>query len=189
MAPTSRAPRSDAARNRAKLLTAATELFHESASALSVEEVAQRAGVGVGTFYRNFPTKSALLEALIVQEIDALSAVAERGDASERGGDAGNGLAEFITATFRGSRFKADLTVALEGEGTGFGEEVMAASARLREQAGRLLADAQRAGDVRPDIQLDDVLSLLRAAYSTTRSPESGERIARVIVDGLRARP
>lgn len=65
----------------------------------------------------------------------------------------------------------------------------MAASARLREQAGRLLADAQRAGDVRPDIQLDDVLSLLRAAYSTTRSPESGERIARVIVDGLRARP
>jgi AcrR family transcriptional regulator len=185
---TSRAPRSDAARNRAKLLTAATELFHESASALSVEEVAQRAGVGVGTFYRNFPTKSALLEALIVQEIDALSAVAEQGAASEHG-DAGNRLAEFITATFRGSRFKADLTVALEGEGTGFGEEVMAASARLREQAGRLLADAQRAGDVRPDIQLDDVLALLRAAYSTTRSPESGERIARVIVDGLRARP
>ncbi|MBN9633158.1 MAG: TetR/AcrR family transcriptional regulator [Actinobacteria bacterium] len=183
MAPTSRAPRSDAARNRTKLLTAATELFRESASALSVEEVAQRAGVGVGTFYRNFPTKSALLEALIVQEIDALSAVAEQGAV------AGDGLEQFITATFRGSRFKGDLTAALEGEGTGFGEEVMAASARLREHAGRLLTDAQRAGEVRPDIRLEDVLALLRAAYSTTRSPESGERIARVIIDGLRARP
>ncbi|MCI0158819.1 TetR/AcrR family transcriptional regulator [Leifsonia shinshuensis] len=180
---TARAPRSDAARNRAKLLTAATELFHESTGALSVEEVAQRAGVGVGTFYRNFPTKRALLEALMVQEIDALSAVAEQGD------DSGNGLADFITATFRGSRFKVELTAALEGEDSGFGEDVMAASARLRAHAGRLLADAQRSGEVRADLQLDDVLALLRAAYSTTRSTESGERIARVIVDGLRARP
>jgi hypothetical protein len=65
----------------------------------------------------------------------------------------------------------------------------MAASDRLRRQTGRLLADAQSAGEVRPDIQLEDVLALLRAAYSTTRTADSGARIARVIIDGLHTHP
>lgn len=182
MSPTARAPRSDATRNRTRLLTAAADVFRESGSALSVEDVSTRAGVGVGTFYRNFPTKRALLEALIVQEIDALTAVAAAGHSS------GNELADFIVAAFEGSGLKAELTAALEGEGAGFGEDVMAASDRLRRQIGRLLTQGQSVGHIRADIELEDVLALLRAAYSPARSAASGARIAGVIIDGLTTR-
>ncbi|GAB3808397.1 hypothetical protein GCM10028798_34200 [Humibacter antri] len=182
--------------------------------------MAQRADVGVGTFYRNFPTKRDLLEALIVEQLDALSAVMDGGvtdSAVVDGGvtdsavmdsavtasgapdsgtmdsgttnsttDSAATLADFVRAAFRGSQFKAELTAALEEHSSGFGEEVMAASSRLRKRLGHLLADAQLSGNVRLDIQLDDLLGLLSAGRTTTRTQDSAARIANVIIDGLR---
>src|SRR3954452_7883928 len=64
--------RADAARNRAQLLSAARGAFAEKGSDASLEEIARRAGVGVGTLYRHFPTRQELLEAVYVEEVEAL---------------------------------------------------------------------------------------------------------------------
>jgi AcrR family transcriptional regulator len=76
--PKPRAPRADAARNRARLLDAAKAVFAAGGADASLEAVARRAGVGVGTLYRHFPTRDALYEAVYRREVDDLTALAER---------------------------------------------------------------------------------------------------------------
>jgi AcrR family transcriptional regulator len=73
-----RAPRADAARNRARLLDAAKAVFAEGGADVSLEAVSRRAGVGAGTLYRHFPTRESLYEAVYRREVDDLSALAER---------------------------------------------------------------------------------------------------------------
>src|SRR5436305_10378542 len=68
-----RPKRADALRNYEKVLTAAREAFAERGSATSLEEIARRAGVGIGTLYRNFPSRQALLEAVYVDEVESLA--------------------------------------------------------------------------------------------------------------------
>ena len=73
----SRAPRADAARNRERLLAAAKAVFTAGGAEASLEAVARRAGVGIGTLYRHFPTREALFEAVYRREVDELAALAE----------------------------------------------------------------------------------------------------------------
>ena len=73
-----RPKRADARRNYEKLLTAAREAFAEGGEATSLESIAERAGVGIGTLYRNFPNRQALVEALYVDEVREVSAVGRR---------------------------------------------------------------------------------------------------------------
>jgi len=68
--------RADALRNYEKLISAAREAFTEQGTSASLEEIARRAGVGIGTLYRNFPTRQALLEAVYVEEVQSLAASA-----------------------------------------------------------------------------------------------------------------
>src|SRR5258705_12908209 len=70
--PTRRPTRADARRNFDRLVTAAREAFAEHGTATSLEEIARRAGVGIGTLYRHFPSRSALLEAVYVDEIQSV---------------------------------------------------------------------------------------------------------------------
>jgi len=72
-----RPKRADARRNHDKLVTAAREVFAEDGTSAPLEDVADRAGVGIGTLYRHFPTRQALLEAVYVDEVEAMAQAAE----------------------------------------------------------------------------------------------------------------
>ncbi len=80
--PRTRVPRADAVRNLAKILEAAEEVFAAEGIAVPIDEVARRAGVGIGTVYRHFPTKEALFEAIVVARLEGLI---ERGAGAEHG--------------------------------------------------------------------------------------------------------
>ena len=79
--PPLRRPRADAARNRERLLAAAKAVFSAGGPEASLEAVARRAGVGIGTLYRHFPTRETLFEAVYRREVDELAALAEASDA------------------------------------------------------------------------------------------------------------
>src|SRR6266702_3437058 len=100
--------RADAQRNNARLLTAAATVFTEhGADDASLEEIARRAGVGIGTLYRHFPTRQALLEAVYRDQVEALRARAEELREAESPGDA---FAEWLRATVEFGSTKRSLT-------------------------------------------------------------------------------
>ena len=177
------ATRIDAVRNRDRLLDAAADLFEQKGAGFSVDEVAARAGVGTGTFYRNFPTKAVLLAALVAQQLDELAV----GNAPD--GDAGEAIRLFVREVITGSRRKHDLVAALEAAGYATAADISDASTRFRERIGFLLRRAQSEGSIRNDLGLEDLLSLVSAGtVSASREGTSSERIAAIICDGL-ARP
>lgn len=176
--------RVDARRNRERLLAAAAQLFEEKGPAFSVDETAARAAVGTGTFYRNFPSKTALLSALVAQQLDELATQHVQSD------DAGEAILRFVRDAVTGSRRKHDLVAALEAAGYANADDISEASARFRQRIGGLLARAQEAGTVRGDLGLEDLLALVSAASgAASRNGVSGEQLAAVITDGLRATP
>src|SRR5215472_6396364 len=103
--------RADARRNRERLLAAALAAFAErAADDTSLEEIARRASVGIGTLYRHFPTRQALLEAVYTDQVESLSARAAELLHSESPGDA---LAEWLRAMMKFSSTKRNMTTAL----------------------------------------------------------------------------
>src|SRR5215468_7934667 len=153
--------RADAQRNYAKLLSAASAAFVESgADDVSLEEIARRAGVGIGTLYRHFPTRQALLEAVYRDQVDLLSARAEELLEAESPGDA---LAVWLRALMRFSSTKHTLTSALLAN-LGKDSDLLSSSSRvIRGAADTLLARAREAGVVRPDADSGDVIRLVHA--------------------------
>src|ERR1700735_1419676 len=97
--PTSPARRADAARNRAKILTAARAAFADPDAEISMAEVARRAGVGMATLYRNFPGRQELLEALYTDEVDALLEAADTIDGETPGATLAAWLHRFFAFT------------------------------------------------------------------------------------------
>lgn len=159
--------RSDAQRNLDRLLGAACECFAEHGLHASVDEIARRAGVGHGTVFRRFPTKDALLDAVLERELDALVAAAERGLAEP---DPGAAFELFYRAA--AEAYGRNLAL-LEG----FDRcERLPQFAALQEAAETLVHDAQRAGAVRRDLTREEVFELIPAA---SRFPD-------VILDGLK---
>src|SRR5258708_17585625 len=98
-----RPKRADARRNYEKVLVAAREAFAEGGESTSLEEIARRAGVGIGTLYRHFPNRQALLEALYVNEVEEVCRTAERLDRADPW-DALNGWFERLIAYFATKR-------------------------------------------------------------------------------------
>ncbi|WP_223694949.1 TetR/AcrR family transcriptional regulator [Leifsonia poae] len=184
MSSTPPATRADAVRNRERLLHVAADCFEQKGAAFSVDEVAALAGIGTGTFYRNFPTKSALLAALVAQQLDALAT----GTVDD--GDAGAAVLRFVAEAIAGSRRKHDLVVALEAAGYATAEEISEASTRFRQRFGEVLTRAQAEGTIRADLGLEDLLALLSAATAAAaRRGSSAAAVAAVIGDGLRPQP
>src|SRR6516164_6348746 len=130
--------RADAQRNYTKLLDAASAAFLEhGADDVSLEEIARRAGVGIGTLYRHFPTRQALLEAVYRDQVELLK--------TEPPGDA---LADWLRALMKFSSTKHTLTSALLA-GLGKDSELISSCSKvIREAADALLARAQEAGVV-----------------------------------------
>ncbi|HEX4791080.1 MAG TPA: TetR family transcriptional regulator [Actinospica sp.] len=186
-----RPPRADAVRNRARVLEAARAAFAAEGVAVPLDEIARRAGVGAGTVYRHFPTKEALFEAVIADQLAALAADAESRLAGA--GEAGEQFFEFFVSVVDDGTRKADLADALSSAGVGLRQETLAAAGRLQAGLAELLERAQRAGAVRADVDTTDLHALAVGALAAERKRASGPgaepgKLARIICDGLRLR-
>jgi AcrR family transcriptional regulator len=176
--------RADAQRNRDKLLTAAVELFAQEGTDVSLEAVAKRAGVGIGTLYRHFPTRDALLEATYRNEVAQLSDAADELLAAHPADEA---LALWM-----------DRFVAYAGAKKGMGNALRAmvssydlfADARRMNIAAieRLLAAGAREGTLRSDVAAEDVLHAMGAIWSLGGDgwDDCARRLLQLIMDGLR---
>jgi len=176
--------RADARRNRERILVAARAVFADYGHDAQMDEVARRAGVGMGTVYRHFPTKDALLEALLA---DSFSRIADNARAALDEPDpwqAFAGTLWFGAEQLAANRGLTQSLVAHPADG------VMEREAELRETMGVLIARAQAAGVLRSDMVVDDVPMLMcgvGAAFQKPHGcPESWRRHLSILLDGLR---
>ncbi|TCC19542.1 TetR/AcrR family transcriptional regulator [Kribbella speibonae] len=182
--PCARPTRADAARNYDRLVTAARETFAEHGTDTSLEEIARRAGVGIGTLYRRFPSRTALLEAVYVDEIQS---VCDRAYDFARELEPFEALAAWLRSFLgyglsKGS-LAGELTVALGKESPFF--QICKANVQ---EAGHLLLDkAKAAGEVRADVDLMDVMRLVGGInMGRDIEPEQAHRLLDIVLCGLR---
>jgi AcrR family transcriptional regulator len=175
--------RADALRNYEKLVAAAREAFTEADRSASLEDIARRAGVGIGTLYRHFPSRAALVEAVYVDEVEALS----------RSSTELAGLEPWDALTGWVERFVAYITTkqALADELFAIGDKdapvFVGCRAMLREAGAPLLHRAQEAGVVRSDVTIDQLTQLVAGiAKIPADDPEDVRRVLAVALDGLR---
>lgn len=181
--------RADARRNRERLLEVARAAFAAEGLSVPLDEIARRAGVGPGTLYRHFPAKEALFEAVLRDRIERL---ADDARALRGASDPGAALLGFIDRLIAESALKKDLVDALASSGIEFGADLARTGARLREEIGHLLARAQRAGTVRGDIGIADLMTVISGmlfALQRSRSAADADpqRVVAVLRDGLLA--
>ena len=181
-----RPKRADARRNYEKVLSAAREAFAEGGESTALEEIARRAGVGIGTLYRHFPNRQALLEALYVGEVEEMCRSAAELDGSDPW-EALNAWFEGFVAYIATKRaLAAELQNYLEQDAPLF----QTCRTSLFEAGEPLLKNAQAAGLVRPDVSISDVIQMVVGiAKMPTSDPKQNEHILRVALDGLRYRP
>jgi AcrR family transcriptional regulator len=181
------AKRADARRNYELLIAAATTAFAEhGADDVSLEEIARRAGVGIGTLYRHFPARQALLEAVYKDQVDGLEVLAGKLLTAESPGEA---LGQWLRAFAAFGRTKRSLSTALVAA-LGKDSELLSECSRvLRGCTSALLARAQEAGVVRPDVQCHDLIrlthGLILAAEGAGGDPDQAERMLALLMGGL----
>ncbi|HEY1594663.1 MAG TPA: helix-turn-helix domain-containing protein [Thermoleophilaceae bacterium] len=181
-----RPKRADALRNYEKVLAAAREAFAEGGESTSLEEIARRAGVGIGTLYRHFPNRQALLEALYVGEVEEMSrSAAELSDGDPW--EALNAWFQRFTAYIGTKRaLAAELSNYLDQDAPLF----QVCRGTLFESGEPLLKRAQDAGVVRPDVTIAEVIHLVVGiAKIPATEPGQNEHILRIALDGLRYNP
>src|SRR5262245_36510677 len=163
-ADTARKPRIDAVRNRERLLKAAARVFSAGGTDASLEAVARRAGVGIGTLYRHFPTREALFEAVYRREVDELGAHAERLARELSPVDA---LRQALHAGVRLVATKKGMLAALALAAEAPADLYAYSAERLTKGIGGLLARAVAAGEMRGDVTPEDLLrALIGLCYS-----------------------
>jgi AcrR family transcriptional regulator len=179
--------RADARRNYDRLLKAAGDAFAErGADDVSLEEIARRAGVGIGTLYRHFPARQALLEAVFQDQVDGLDALAAKLLTAESPADA---LAEWVRAFVAFGRTKRSLSTALVATLGKQSELLSACSMTLRNRTDQLLGRAQQAGLARPDVKSADILRLTHGMIMATDTAPTdagqADRLLALVIDGL----
>src|SRR5437764_4468585 len=181
-----RPKRADARRNYEKVLTAAREAFAEGGESTALEEIARRAGVGIGTLYRHFPNRQSLLEALYVNEVDEVCRSAAELGAGDPWEEL-NGWFERLIGYFATKRALAhELLNYLEVDAPLF----QTCRVSLYAAGEPLLKRAQEAGAVRPDVSIADVIQMvIGIAKLPAGNPSQVEHILRIALDGLRYTP
>jgi AcrR family transcriptional regulator len=190
---TERAPRADARRNRERILAAAHDVFREEGPDASLGEIARRAGVGIGTLYRHFPDRHALLDALFGESAMELCAQGEAMRASESPRDA---FVAWMRAslehalTFRS--LAASLMISeLGDEAAGRACSEQSACSQLRGETDRIVQAAREAGVLRADVDADDVIRLVNAiALATEDDPDPravADRLFHLMIGGVLA--
>jgi AcrR family transcriptional regulator len=181
-----RKPRTDALRNRDRLLEAARTVFSTGGPEASLEAVARTAGVGIGTLYRHFPTREALFEAVYRHEVEQLADLAGRLKQKKQPIEAlrqwMHSIVKFV-ATKKGMSTALALAVAKDSDLVSYSSE------RLTQAVGLLLEQAIAAGEVRNDVGPEDLLRAIVGLCYAHDQPgwqKNVLRLADIFVDGLR---
>jgi AcrR family transcriptional regulator len=179
--------RADARRNRAKLLEAAEKVLAAKGPAASTDEIAKAAGVGIGTLFRHFPTKEALIEGVLAARLRRMA------DEATRLATTADGLEVFLRHAVEQAEVKNALAGLLASAGVDPGVAADGVRDDLTTALDALLRNAQDSGAVRRDLRVADLIGLLagasRAVEYARADPSARERILSVIVDGLRPGP
>ena len=179
-----RPKRADALRNYEKLISAARDAFAEDGTSTSLEEIARRAEVGIGTLYRHFPTRQALLEAVYVEEVQALSAsAADLADLPPWDALVG-WLRRFVGYMATKQALAQELLSYVDRDATVF----QACRGELYAAGEPLLKRAQDAGAVRADTNLVEVIQMVGGISKIAAPPQEITHILDVALDGLRYR-
>ena len=175
--------RADAKANRNRLIEVAREGFGQRGLALSIHEIARNAGVGVGTVYRHFPTKEALVEAIAVARLTSLLG---EGQARLKARDPGTAFFDF-------------LALLLSGDGSARGEvgriarrarpTLAQVAAELRSVTDQLLQRAHKVGAVRADVGIEEIMALARCVgVIGFAEADLRRKVWQIMIDGLRSR-
>jgi AcrR family transcriptional regulator len=178
--------RADARENRAKLLAAAVELFAATGTEVSLDAIARRAGVGIGTLYRHFPTRDALVEAAYRNEVDQLCGAAPELLAGHPPEVA---LAEWMDRFVTYAATKRGMSEALQSVVASRSDLFADTKARLLHSIATLLQAGAAAGTIRADARPDDVMRAMAAVFLTGDEPgwdEQARRMLGLLLDGLR---
>jgi AcrR family transcriptional regulator len=180
-----RPKRADARRNYEKVLATAREAFAEGGESTSLEEIARRAGVGIGTLYRHFPSRQALLEALYVGEVEEVCRSAEQLGGADPWEALNTWFESFIAYVATKRALADELLNYLDRDAQLF----QTSRAALFAAGEPLLARAQEAGVVRADVTIAEVISMvIGIAKIPSGDPRQTEHILRIALDGLRYR-
>ena len=181
-----RPKRADARRNYEKVLAAAREAFAEGGEATALEEIARRAGVGIGTLYRHFPTRQALLEAVYVDEVEEVCRSAAELDGAEPWEALSGWFERFIGYLATKQALAGELLKYVDRDAQVF----QSSRAALFTAGEPLLTRAQEAGVVRKDVNIADVMQMvIGIGKIPAAEPGQVERLLRVALDGLRHHP
>jgi AcrR family transcriptional regulator len=181
-----RKPRADAQRNRERLLDAAKKAFFEIGPQVSLEEIVRRSGLGIGTLYRNFSTRDALVEAVYVREVQQLSDSAQDLMASLNAGDALHQWMQLFVAYISTKKLVApSLQVAPGGP-----ERIYASSGEvLTSTVKALVENAQSSGDILGSVAYQDVIrAMIGFTHPSTEGDWNGSalRLIDIFMNGLR---
>jgi AcrR family transcriptional regulator len=179
--------RVDASRNYQRLLAVAEQAFGENGVNASLNEIAKRAGVGAGTLYRHFPTRDALLQALLHERFEGLGKKAVELSAEP---DAGTALVDWLRALIAQVTIFPGLASSMMEILRGGQSELMTSCASVRDAGHAMLERAQAAGAVRAEVDIADVLRIASAVALVTEWTPPGaaaesDRMLGLIMSGL----
>jgi AcrR family transcriptional regulator len=181
-----RKPRADAQRNRERLIEAAKAAFADAGADVSLEQIARRAGVGIGTLYRHFPTRDAVVEAVYRREVAQLAASAERLSATLPAGEALRQWMRVFVDYIATKKLIAEALSAIVG---GVTELYAASGVQITDAMTLLVSRAAAEGDIRADADPADLLrALVGFTYGATGPgwQASALRLIDLLMDGLR---
>lgn len=177
--------RADARRNYEKVIAAARDAFAAGGSATSLEEIARRAGVGIGTLYRHFPNRQALLEAVYAEEVESLCRSASDVADLEPWDALVAWLRKFVGYMTTKQALAAELLDYMDRDSPLFST----CRSAMYTAGEPLLTRAQEAGVARADANLPDVIQMVAGISKIqTHDPQQVGRILEIALDGLRAK-
>jgi AcrR family transcriptional regulator len=184
-----RAARRDAVRNRERVLAAADEVFAEQGLEATLADIAERAGVGIGTIYRRFPDKQSLIAALLDDKLALVEATAAEAAIADTGWEAFRGLLVSLSGLLQADLALAEILTADDDRESG--HRILDA---IRPTATKIIKRAQAEGTLRADVRFNDLSPLLvmataASSFVTAGNPRSRARYIEVVLDGVRARP
>jgi AcrR family transcriptional regulator len=183
-----RPKRADAVRNRAKIINSARNQISVHGVDVGMDEIAHAAGVAVGTLYRHFPTKTDLVAAVVAEYVDATAVDAEASLRRAQGGEA-EAVDELVGYVRRVNESSAD-HVAVKATARSLGLDAHAdtsSATRIAAALAELIARGQAAGDIRPEVTVDDLFLLLTTA-PIDRAPEVRGRWLALVLRGITTR-
>ncbi len=178
--------RADARRNYELLIEAARDAFGEGGVGASLEDIARRAGVGIGTLYRHFPTRQDLFEAVYVNEVETLCRSAEGLEATP----AWDALVTWLHRLVSYASTKRAIAEELTASGGSPSQLFLTCRQEINKTGEPLLERAQEAGVARADASFDDVLRMISGITMVAfTEPGQRERVVDMAIDGLRRQP